>query len=142
MTEMQAAMGRVQLRRLTYFLARRCDIAYRYLEALQSLPVGLPDASDHVFFRFVLTTDQQEGLLAHLNEAGIEAKRPVYRPAHHYVTQQPPGLRARTNGGYPRADWAHAAAVSLPIHPGMAGEDVDTVIEAVCRFFEEHAGGT
>lgn len=136
MTEMQAAMGRVQLRRLTYFLARRCAIAYRYLEALQDLPIGLPDPADHVFFRFVISTDRQGELIDWLNGEGIEAKRPVYRPAHHYVRDTAPGLRARTNGGYPRADRAHAAAVSLPIHPGMPDEDADAVIEAVRRFFD------
>lgn len=137
MSEMQAAMGRVQLRRLTYFLARRRHIAFRYVESLHDLPIGLPDAHDHVFFRFVITTDRQTEVIDWLVGEGVEAKRPVYRPAHHYVTESSSGLRARTNGGYPRADRAHAAAVSLPIHPGMRDEDADAVIEAVRRFFEE-----
>ncbi len=135
MTEMQAALGRVQLRRLPEFLERRRTIALRYSEAFGELPLGLPDPAGHVFFRYVVTTGEQETLLARLNDEGIEAKRPVYRPAHHYTRGG--GLRgvAWCAGPCLEADRAHETAVSLPIHPAMRADEVDSVIEAVRRFF-------
>jgi dTDP-4-amino-4,6-dideoxygalactose transaminase len=135
MTEMQAAMGRVQLRRLPEFIERRRAIAERYLEAFAELPLGLPDPADHVFFRFVVTTGARAALLRRLNAEGVEAKRPVYCPAHRYVREGvAPGI-ARLAGDCRRAERAHAMAVSLPIHPGMNGEEVETVVDSVRGYF-------
>ncbi len=136
MTELQAALGRVQLGRLPDFLRRRRDIAGRYYAAFRELPLDLPDPSDHVFFRFVVTTELQPALLARLNEAGIEAKAPVYRPAHHYTAGGRLRGTAWCAGPCLEADRIHATAVSLPIHPAMGEDEVDGVIEGVRRFFE------
>jgi len=138
MTEMQAAMGRVQLRRLPEFLAARRRIAFHYLERLCDVPLALPDARDHVFFRFVVRTNRQAELIEHLKRLGVEAKRPVHRPAHPYANDGKRAARiATSSGGVPGADHAHETAVSLPIHPRMSEEDADTVVEAVHRFFDE-----
>jgi len=135
MTEMQAAMGRVQLQRLPVFVEQRRAIAGQYLNAFTELPLGLPDPVDHVFFRFVVTTDAQARLMARLNSEGVEAKRPVYRPAHRYVRDGAPGHVARLAGDCRHAEHAHLTAVSLPIHPGMRDEDAERVIDSVRGFF-------
>jgi dTDP-4-amino-4,6-dideoxygalactose transaminase len=136
MTEMQAALGRAQLGRLPGFLAKRRVIAAEYLEAFRELPLGLPNPDEHVFFRFVITTNAQDALLGRLNEEGIEAKRPVYRPAHHYTRGGNLRGTAWCAGPCLEADRAHEAAVSLPIHPSMGRSEVDSVIEVVRRFFD------
>lgn len=136
MTEMQAALGRVQLRRLPEFHVRRSEIAEYYLNAFSDLPLGLPDPNGHVFFRFVVTTNAQESLLARLSEEGIEAKRPVYRPAHHYTRGGKLRGTAWCAGPCLQAEFAHETAVSLPIHPAMGSSEVESVIEAVRRFFD------
>ncbi len=135
MTEMQAAMGRVQLRRLSEFIERRRAIAQQYLDAFAELPVGLPDPADHVFFRFVVTTEAQARLIARLNSDGVEAKRPVYRPAHRHVRDGAPVNIARLAGDCRGAERAHLTAVSLPIHPGMGEAEVESVIDSVRGFF-------
>ncbi len=135
MTEMQAAMGRVQLQRLPGFIARRQEIAQQYLHAFSELPMALPDPADHVFFRFVVATEAQTRLMARLSAEGVEAKRPVYRPAHRYVREGVPEGVARLAGECRWAERAHMTAVSLPIHPGMRDEDVESVIDSVRGFF-------
>jgi len=135
MTEMQAAMGRVQLRRLPGFVERRQSIAYQYLDAFAELPLGLPDPSDHVYFRFVVTTESQARLMARLVSEGVEAKRPVYRPAHRYVRDGASEHVAKLAGECRQAERAHLTAVSLPIHPGMGDADVESVIDSVKGFF-------
>ncbi len=135
MTEMQAAMGRVQLRRLARFIERRQEIAEQYLDAFAELPLGLPDPSDHVYFRFVVTSEVQARLMARLISEGVEAKRPVYRPAHRYVRESAPEGVARLVGDCRNAERAHMTAVSLPIHPGMCDEEVESVIDSVKGFF-------
>ena len=125
MTEMQAAVGRVQLRRLPDFLKRRRELAEKYEEELAGLPLQLPAKENHVFFRYVITAEDANGLIRHLALNGIEAKRPVYRPAHHYI-----------GGTCPGADKAHQCFVSLPIYPSLSDAECETVAAAVRSYFE------
>ncbi len=120
MTDLQAAIGRVQLERLPRFLEVRRTIAARYGEAFHGLPLRLPDADGHVFFRYVVGSDRRDGLEAHLRECDLEAKRPVYRPMHHHL-----------GGEFPVAEAAYDTLISLPLFPSMTDRDVGDVIEAV-----------
>ena len=124
MTDFQAALGRVQLSRLPEFVARRSVIAACYQDALADLPLRLPNPEGHVFFRYVMATEQRDALAAHLLERGVEAKRPVYRPAHHYL-----------GGQFPGAERAHQQCLSIPIYPSLVEADVERVIESVRSFF-------
>ena len=133
MTDMQAAMGRVQLQRLPGFIARRREIAQQYLDAFRDLPIELPSGSGHVFFRFVIRTGQRESLEGRLADAGVEAKRPVYRPAHLYARDPLAHGDFRLRDSYPGADAAHAQALSLPIYPSLLEDDVAHVIDSVRR---------
>jgi dTDP-4-amino-4,6-dideoxygalactose transaminase len=136
MTDMQAAMGRVQLRRLPDFIARRRAIAREYNAAFRTLPLTLPNPRDHVFSRYVVDSDERAGLETHLHARGIEAKRPVYRPAHQYVAESDHQNWIVRRKQYPGADAAHQRALSLPVHPTMTDYEVEHVIDSVCRFFE------
>lgn len=125
MTDMQAAMGRVQLRRLPGFVARRRQIAEQYSSGLAGLPIRLPGYGDrHVYFRYVIATDRRDALEQHLREHGIEAKRPVHRPAHHAL-----------GGAFPGADRCHREFLSLPIYPSLVDGQIDHVIESTRGFF-------
>ena len=123
-TDLQAAIGRVQLRRLPSFLERRKRIAVAYNAAFADLPLRLPDLSDHACFRYVVATPRRAALEAHLKTCGVEAKRPVYRPAHHYL-----------GGVYPNAERAHDEILSLPLYPALIDAEIEHVIESVRRFF-------
>ncbi|MBN2308794.1 MAG: DegT/DnrJ/EryC1/StrS family aminotransferase [Candidatus Hydrogenedentes bacterium] len=125
MTDVQAAIGRVQLRRLPEFVERRRVLAARYTEAFGELPLGLPRAPHHVFFRYVVETAERDALEAHLRARGVDAKRPVYRPAHHHL-----------GGTFPVAQRAHDTGLSLPIYPSLIDADAARVIESVRSFFE------
>ena len=124
MTDMQAALGRVQLARLPEFLARRREIALEYNEAFANLPVTLPEPDGHVFFRYVIAAKERDALESHLACVGVEAKRPVHRPAHHYL-----------GGDFPVSERAHTQCLSLPVHPSLSPADARHVTESVLRFF-------
>lgn len=126
MTDFQAAMGRVQLRRLPEFLARRETIARQYQAGLAGLPLELPRLDVRVHFRYVVATEERNALEAWLREQGIGACRPVYRPAHHTL-----------GGACPAAERAHGRNISLPIYPELPSASVTVVIESLRRFFEE-----
>jgi dTDP-4-amino-4,6-dideoxygalactose transaminase len=124
MTDFQAALGRAQLRRLPSFIERRREIASMYRNAFNGFPIELPDPEGHVFFRFVILTGKRDDLESHLHACGVEAKRPVYRPAHHYL-----------GGAFPASERAHQEALSLPIYPSLIDDDVRHVIDSVSHFF-------
>jgi dTDP-4-amino-4,6-dideoxygalactose transaminase len=83
----------------------------------------------------VLTCDR-DALEQHLNDNGIEAKRPVYKPAHHYSYDNSPHEVNAPSGQFPMADRAHDEALSIPIHPTLSDEDVQIIIHQVTQFFE------
>jgi perosamine synthetase len=123
MTEVQAAVGRVQAGRLTDFLARRRELAARYSEAFRGLPMALPGGEGHVYFRYTVGVPDAAALGVQLAAAGIDAKRPVFRPLHHY-----------TGGAFPGAERAHRELLSLPLYPALTDAEATCVIEAMRRY--------
>lgn len=129
MTDFQAAMGRVQLKRLPEFIARRAEIAAQYDAGLAGLPLELPRTGDSVNFRYVTATPERDALEAWLAGQGIGVCRPVYRPAHHTV-----------GGDCPRSERAHRENLSLPIYPSLTTAEASFVIKSIRAFFETHHG--
>jgi perosamine synthetase len=125
MTDFQAAIGRVQLRRLPGFLERRREIAQHYNGTFQDLPFERPPGRDHRWFRYVIATPDRDKLEKHLARYGVTATRPVYRPLHHY-----------SGGTFPHSEAAHQQSLSLPIYPALSDEDTRVIIDAVRAFYE------
>lgn len=124
MSDIEAAIGRVQLRRLPHFIERRSEIAAQYSDGFRGLPLLLPDPDGHVFYRYVISLDGRDLLERHLVKAGIDVKRPVFRPMHHFL-----------GGQFPESERAHVSCLSLPIYPALTDDEVAHVIESVQRFF-------
>ena len=123
MTDIQAAMGLVQLERLPWFLRRRREIAGHYDAAFQSMDLQLPPPdSSHIYYRYVLgvKTDVRRWIQK-LGDLGIGCDRPIYRPLHQQL-QWP---------GYPATEKAWQQRLSIPIYPSLDEEEIDRVIEAV-----------
>jgi perosamine synthetase len=124
MTDLQAAMGLVQARRLPGFLDRRTALAARYRERLAAMPLRLPAAlpdRSHVYYRYVLTGPRPAAeYLPGFEARGVAARRPVFRPLHCAL-----GLT-----GFPGADAAWERAVSLPLYPALTDDDAERVLQA------------
>lgn len=130
MTEMQAALGRSQLRRLDAFIIRRRAIAARYRVALGAAACRLPPdvGEQHVYLRFVIAVERPlEPLIAALAALGVIARRPVHRPMH----------RALGLEGFPEAERLWRECLSLPCYPALT----DTEVEHVAAAAAEVLGG-
>lgn len=125
MTELQAAVGRIQLRRLESFIQRRRCGAEHYFESLAGGPWELPpQAPGHVYHRFVLRTRRSASrFLSELNRHGIEARRPVFLPLHRYLDQE----------GFPGAEDAYRRAVSIPLYPALTPAELGRVAQVTRR---------
>lgn len=125
LTDFQAAMGRVQLKRLPEFVARRAEIAAQYHAGLTGLPLELPRLEDNVHFRYVIATPERDALETWLSGQRIGVCRPVYRPAHHTL-----------GGEFPRSERAHRKNLSLPIYPSLTTAEALFVIKSIRAFYE------
>jgi len=129
MTDFQAAMGRVQLKRLPEFIALRAEIAAEYDAGLAGLPLERPRIHNSVHFRYVIATPERDALETWLTERGIGTCRPVYRPAHHTL-----------GGDCPRSERAHRENLSLPIYPSLTTAEASFVIKSILAFYETRVG--
>jgi perosamine synthetase len=127
LSDLQAALGLSQLRRLGAMLARRGEIAARYFGALAGLPVRLPDEirERSLFFRFPLRVQGDfDRLRRAFLEHGVHVRRGVDALLHREL-----GL---SDGDYPIACRLFAETLSLPLYPALTDEEVERVI-AACR---------
>jgi len=135
LTDLQAALGLVQLSRCGEMWRSRARIARRYTEALDSKDAfhTLPVASDvqHAWHLFVILVDpstlriHRDQVIEELRERGI-GTAVHFIPLHlHRYYQENWGYRA---GDFPVAEDYFDRCISLPIYPGMTDEDITQVI--------------
>lgn len=133
LTEMQAAMGLVQMSKLDAIVARRRAIGDRYDEALkQGFQAPLPESATN---RQTYGLKLREGLdatalVAAMREEGIECGRLSY--ALHTLSSlrdaRPPTLN---EGTLSVSEHLVAQGIALPLHTKMRDEDVERVIAAM-----------
>ena len=140
MTDLHAALGTSQLRRLDDFLARRRTIAATYLEQLAdidslTLPTVRPDVEPgwHLFVVRVRDAARRRPFFNRLRELGLGVQV-HYIPVHHHPFYRRLGF---TVGSCPVAEDFSARAVSLPIFPLMSDDEVGRVVASVRRAADE-----
>jgi dTDP-4-amino-4,6-dideoxygalactose transaminase len=145
MTDIQAALGLHQLRRLPEFTRIRTHYAAMYSRAFADLPeIRVPTAAPDVTHNWhlyiihlvteMLTIDRAqfiEALKAHNIGASVHFiplhLQPYYQSAFGYGP-----------GDFPVAEELYAGAVSLPLYPAMTEADVLSVVEAVRHIVRTH----
>lgn len=126
--EMQAAMLRVKLPSLAAQVAKRRELASRYLSRLRGLrlPV-MREGCEHAFHQFVIRSEHRDGLQAHLKHRGVPSAV-LYPAALH---QQPAFACAES---FPVAEKAVREVLSLPLHPYLSEAAIDAACAAVEDF--------
>ena len=137
LTDIAAAMGIEQLRKIDRFLARRRKLARRYFEELADLPLVLPaDAADggqHAWHLYVVRLAQaaamtRDALIDRMSAEGIGTSV-HYIPLHrHPYWRDRYGLRPEQ---FPAADAAYQAMLSLPLYTKMTDADQARVIHTL-----------
>ena len=137
MADLSGALGRVQLKRLPAFLARRQAMAARYLRELSDLPLILPaDApagETHAWHMFVVrlsdaTRLTRDEVIQALSDAGIGTsvhyvplhRQPYWRDRYSLAPEQ-----------FPQADKAYQRMFSIPLFTAMSDDEQGRVIAAL-----------
>ncbi len=127
MTDLCAALARVQLDRLLETTERRTALARHYLERLAPLAeagVTLPtDVPGRIWYRFCLETKDTGLWVEALKDAGVTAQRPVWD----WRWEDTP---ARL-GACPVSDHAYDGLVSLPLYHSLREDEQALVCDAV-----------
>lgn len=138
MTEMQAALGVSQLRRLDDYVARRHWLARRYDRLLAALPIVTPwqhpdsYSGMHLYIIRLKTAeigDVHRRVFVSLREQGIGVNL-HYIPVHTHPYYRAMGFNF---GDFPESERYYTEAISLPMYPTMTEAQQDQVIFALER---------
>jgi dTDP-4-amino-4,6-dideoxygalactose transaminase len=128
LSDVLAAIGLPQVRRLDELLAARTRVAAGYSERLAELPVGLPGVDEgdvHGWQAYVIRIERRDEVLGALRAEGIEAQIGTFA-----VNRLEP---YRDQGAFPGADRAFEQALALPFHTSLSESELDRVAEALAR---------
>lgn len=131
LSDIQAAVGVAQMRKLEYVIKRRRELAWELAERLRqvkaiSIP-GEPAWAGHIYQSFVILLDEEidrDKVIVELRDEGIEATlgtyalhvQPYYRDTYGYEEKD-----------FPQSLEAFRRSLALPLHPGMDEDDVISV---------------
>jgi len=131
MTELQAALGLVQLDKLPEWTRKRIENASYLSERLSNVPTPqVREGYLHVYHQYTVRVERDRDVaLEKLAEAGIGAR--VYYPLP--VHQQPFYRRLGFEDSLPVAERMSEQVLSLPVHPALTQEDLDRIASEVAR---------
>ncbi len=135
LTEIQAALGTVQMGKLEATTARRRALAQLYDTALQAIEwVQIPrraEGSRPVFQSYVVVLDpsiDRTQVIAALHQRGVESTIPTYAvPLTHYYRSK----YGYQPGDFPVTQRVFAHGLTLPLHPRMSDDDIAVVARAL-----------
>jgi UDP-4-amino-4,6-dideoxy-N-acetyl-beta-L-altrosamine transaminase len=142
MTDIQAALGLSQLRRLPDVLARRREIAEYYQKLISNAfddevqPLDVRAQISHAYHLFVVKIDfdrlgvSRAVVMNKLRSQGIGTQ------VHYIPVHLQPYYRENCGtgpGDLPRAESYYCEAISLPMYPDLTNEDVERVVTNMQR---------
>ena len=139
LTDLQAALGLSQLRKLDGFLERRQALVERYDERLAPLGLTLPvvPAGFKPAWHLYVVRLPLERLAVDHDEIFRAMRAENVGVNVHYIPVHMLGLYARrlghSPGDFPVAEDAFRRILTLPLHVAMSDEDVDDVVAALAK---------
>ena len=131
MDGLQGAVLRIKLNHLSDWDARRAELAVRFRDRLDGLPMALPAVGPnrtHVWHLFVIRHADRDRLRAALADqciqTGLHYPTPVHlQHAYAHLGHQP--------GDFPVTEAISRECLSLPLFPEMTDEQQDSVVAAL-----------
>ena len=138
MTDIAASIGLVQLKNIDAFNKKRNENAQYLNEALSDIKgVTTPEIGEnrtHVFHQYTIrVSDKRDEFREFLtkNEIGTGVHYPIV------LYKQPYYQKLGITGNCPEAELAAQQVISLPVHPSLTQDELDTVAQVVKKASDE-----
>jgi dTDP-4-amino-4,6-dideoxygalactose transaminase len=139
MMDLQAAIGLVQLRKLEQWNHQRQANAAYLTKALQGVPfVTVPSirpGAEHVFHQYTVRVPNRNEVARELQQRGIGTG--IYYPLP--IHRQQPFADHAYYSYLPITEASAADVLSLPVHPSLTTQDLDTIVQTLCAVLETNA---
>ncbi len=135
MHEIQAAILRIKLKKLTEWTEKRQEIGGRYTDAWADLPMRVPyvpKGYEHVYHLYVIQSRDRDRLRDNLNEKMIG--NGVYYPVAIPSLEVFSGL-GHQPGEFPVAEKLCREVLALPVYPQMTEQEINRVEDTVLDYF-------
>ena len=133
MSDVGAAIGIIQLKRLDYFIRRRRETASIYREKLDDKIIMHPLESEekkHVYSRYVIRTSYNPlGIIERMGEQNVTCERMYVPPLHRRMVIR----KFNSNARFPKTEAILNSAISLPIYPSLTEEEAVHVADTLSR---------
>lgn len=134
MTNISAAIGLAQLKKLPDFISKRQHNARLLTEKLSEIPgIQCPvvkENCNHSFHQYTIRTQNRDELSEYLKQQGIGTG--IYYPLP--IHRQPYFKELGYNDSLLVTEKASREVLSLPVHPGVTDEDIDTICNAIIKW--------
>ncbi len=136
LTDIQAALGTSQLKKVDQFVNKRREIAQMYTEAFLDLPLDLPiepAGCTNSYHLYLVKTNKD----TRINRAGLYDRlknKGIYCQVHYMPIHTLPFYRNELGynwGDCPVAEDHYNRVLSIPVYPAMDYRDVEMVISAL-----------
>lgn len=97
-----------------------------------TLPAELPGRF-HIYNQYVVRCRDRDALKRHLD--GLKIGNAIYYPLSLHLQECFRGL-GHSDGDFPESERASREVLALPVFPELASSDLETVVEAIGRFYE------
>ena len=131
---LEGASLSVKLKYLESWNNRRRKIATRYQNEITNTKIRMqskPKWSDGIYHLFVVTTENKEAFVKHLDDNGIVAAYHYPVPCHLQKAYAHLGYK---QGDFPNSEYLASHCISLPMFAELTNEQVDKVIETINKY--------
>ncbi|MFA5019705.1 MAG: GNAT family N-acetyltransferase [Candidatus Pacearchaeota archaeon] len=126
MSDLQAALGLSQLKKLDLFIKRRKEIAEKYNKMFKESNANFLLPEDGIFYRYVIKHAQADLFIENLRKRGVDAAKPVFKPAHRCLNLQ--------DKKFLNTFKADKTAVSIPIYPSLTDEQAEDIASIILNW--------
>lgn len=131
---LEGAVLTIKLKYIDEWNNRRKTIAKMYQEGITNSKITLqtqPDFADSVYHLFVITTEDRDGLMKHLNDHQVFPGMHYPVPCH---LQKAYGDLGYKEGNFPNSEYLASHCLSLPMFAELSDEEVKTVIDVLNKY--------
>lgn len=137
MTDMQAAIGLEQYKKLKSYIEKRAKIADYFIKEFSKSEkiktIKIHPGGKMAFFLFPILVENRDEINKKINSAGIDT-----RLCYHYPMYKHPAFEKYADNYCPNAEWVSDRVINLPIHNCLSDTEIEYICDKVVGIIENN----